>query len=709
MTSLLVELQTEELPPKALKKLSNAFAEGVQKSLAASRILGEGSKMIPYGAPRRMAVLVTEVLEKSPDQAFSQRLVPVRVGLDADGKATPALEKKMKALGIACDVSELKRVNDGKNEQLVYEGVRAGVHVAEAVQKALEESVKALPIPKVMNYQLVDGVTTVQFVRPVKHLVVLYGDAVLEGVKMFGLTAGRTTMGHRFHTHEPIEIRTADGYAQQLLDEGKVIASYAERREKLVRLLNEAAQREGGTLIAPEDLIDETNSLTEWPVVYESSFEEEFLAVPEECLILTMQLNQKYFALRDASGRLMNKFLLVSQLEAKDGGAAISSGNARVVRARLADAKFFYDQDRRETLESRVEGLKHVVYHNKLGSQAERMLRVKAMAGEFADLIGADRAHAERAALLAKADLRTLMVGEFPELQGIMGEYYARHDGEADDVALAIREHYQPRYAGDELPSTPVSLAVALADKMETLTGLFGIGQMPTGEKDPFALRRHALGVLRMLIEKELPVSLRTLIDAAWTVEQGVAGVVDHRAELEAFFTDRLRVMLRDKGYTAQETDAVLALRPEMLRELTKRLDAVRSFMALPEAEALTAADPARKEQKDRHMPVVGNILKKAEGEIPVEVRADLLSEAAEKALCEAVEKAEPGVAVDLEAGRYEAMLTSLAALRAPVDAFFEDVMVNVDDAAVRANRLALLKRLYALMNRVAEIARLAK
>ena len=326
------------------------------------------------------------------------------------------------------------------------------------------------------------------------------------------------------------------------------------------------------------------------------------------------------------------------------------------------------------------------------------MLRVKAMAGEFADLIGADRAHAERAALLAKADLRTLMVGEFPELQGIMGEYYARHDGEADDVALAIREHYQPRYAGDELPSTPVSLAVALADKMETLTGLFGIGQMPTGEKDPFALRRHALGVLRMLIEKELPVSLRTLIDTAWTVEQGVAGVVDHRAELEAFFTDRLRVMLRDKGYTAQETDAVLALRPEMLRELTKRLDAVRSFMALPEAEALTAANKR-----------IGNILKKAEGEIPVEVRADLLSEAAEKALCEAVEKAEPGVAVDLEAGRYEAMLTSLAALRAPVDAFFEDVMVNVDDAAVRANRLALLKRLYALMNRVAEIARLAK
>ena len=489
MTSLLVELQTEELPPKALKKLSNAFAEGVQKSLAANRILGEGSKMIPYGSPRRMAVLVTEVLEKSPDQAFSQRLVPVRVGLDADGKATPALEKKMKALGIACDVSELKRVNDGKNEQLVYEGVRAGVHVAEAVQKALEESVKALPIPKVMNYQLVDGVTTVQFVRPVKHLVVLYGDAVLEGVKMFGLTAGRTTMGHRFHTHEPIEIRTADGYAQQLLDEGKVIASYAERREKLVRLLNEAAQREGGTLIAPEDLIDETNSLTEWPVVYVSEFEKKFLAVPEECLILTMQTNQKYFPMRDAAGKLMNRFCLVSHIEAKDGGAAIISGNARVVRARLADAEFFYTQDCQTKLADRVEGLKHVVYHNKLGSQAERMLRVRAIAAAVAERIGADREKAERAATLAKADLRTLMVGEFPELQGIMGEYYARHDGEADDVALAIREHYEPRFAGDALPSTLVSIAVALADKLETLTGMFGIGQVPTGDKDPFALR----------------------------------------------------------------------------------------------------------------------------------------------------------------------------------------------------------------------------
>ncbi len=697
MTSLLVELQTEELPPKALKKLSAAFADGVMKSLAASRILGEGAQMTPYGSPRRMAVLVTNVLEKSPDEAFTQRLVPVKVGLDAEGNPTAALVKKMKTLGIECAVSDLKRVNDGKNEQLVYEGVRAGLPVAQAVQKALEESVKALPIPKVMNYQLADGVTTVQFVRPVKHLVALYGSNILD-VHMFGLKAGRTTMGHRFHTHAPIEIAEADDYARTLLEEGKVIASYGERREKLVSLLEAAAAREGGTLIAPEDLIDETNSLTEWPVVYVSEFEEKYLAVPEECLILTMQTNQKYFPMRDKAGKLMNRFCLVSHIEAKDGGAAIIAGNARVVRARLADAEFFYKQDCQTKLADRVEGLKHVVYHNKLGSQAERMQRVRAIAGSVADMIGADRAHAERAAMLAKADLRTLMVGEFPELQGIMGEYYARHDGEPADVALAIREHYEPRFAGDALPSTPVSIAVALADKLETLSGMFGIGQTPTGDKDPFALRRHALGVLRMIIEKDLEVSLDALVHTAFAVETGVAGVKDASAELLDFFFDRLRVMMRDAGYTAQEVDAVLALRDMRIRQTPKRLEAVREFMQLPEAESLTAANKR-----------IGNILKKASGENLAEVNPELLTEKAEKALFDALGDHEPIAKLLFEKGEFEAMLASLTPLKDAVDAFFADVMVNCEDAAVRANRLALLKRLYVLMNRVAELSRLAK
>ena len=696
MTNLLVELQTEELPPKALEKLSEAFAQGVSQHLQNRGFLAEDSVTTAYGAPRRLAVHVTNVLDKSPDEPFTQKLVPVRVGIAADGSATPALLKKMGALGITCEVADLKRVNDGKNEQLVFEGVRPGITLAEGLQLALDAAIKALPIPKVMTYQLADGETTVAFVRPVKHLTVLWGDEVVS-VQLFGLDAGRETMGHRFHTTAPVVLSNADSYVEEL-KAAKVMPCYAERRELLRRLLTERAAQIGGTVIMPEDLLNEVTALTEWPVIYESEFEEEFLAVPEECLILTMQLNQKYFALRDADGRLMNRFLLVSQLEAKDGGKAISSGNARVVRARLADAKFFYDQDRLEKLEARVDGLKHVVYHNKLGSQAERMLRVKAMAGLIAGLIGADKAKAERAAMLAKADLRTLMVGEFPELQGIMGEYYAKHDNEDAEVALAIREHYQPRYAGDELPSTLVSLSTALADKLETLIGLFGIGQMPTGEKDPFALRRHALGVLRMLMEKALPVSLDTLIDAAWEAEQQVPGVVDHRAELRQFFQDRLRVMLRDAGYTTLEVDAVLALNPEKLDELPKRLAAVRAFMALPEAEALTAANKR-----------IGNILKKVEGELPTDVNEALFAEDAEKALYAALVELEPTAMTAFAAGEYESMLATLAALRAPVDSFFDNVMVNAEDPALRANRQALLKRLYVVMNKVAEIARLAK
>lgn len=696
MTNLLVELQTEELPPKALRKLSDAFAEGVRKALDDAHFLTASSAVTTYGAPRRLAVRITDVLAKSPDETFRQKLVPVRVGIGADGAATPALLKKMAALGITCDVADLERVNDGKNEQLVYEGVRPGVELAPALQAALEYAVKHLPIPKVMTYQLADGETTVSFVRPVRFLTALYGTDVVP-VELFGLKAGRTTRGHRFHTSELIEIEGADAY-EAAMKAAFVVPSYDERREAIrAELIRRAAELDA-EVILPEDLLDEVTALTEWPVIYESQFEKEFLAVPEECLILTMQLNQKYFALRDRAGKLTNRFLLVSQLVAKDGGKAISEGNARVVRARLADAKFFYDQDRMHTLESRVDGLRHVVYHNKLGSQYERMLRVRAIAAAVAELIGADKAMADRAAMLAKADLRTLMVGEFPELQGIMGEYYAENDKEAADVALAIREHYQPRYAGDALPSTPVSLAVALADKLETLVGLFGIGQLPTGEKDPFALRRHALGVLRMLIEKELDVSLPAIVDAAWAAESAVPGVVDNRAELLGFFADRLRVMLRDRGATAQEADAVLARNPAKLADVTKRIEAVRAFMALPEAEALTAANKR-----------IGNILKKIEGEVKDEVKPELLQEAAEKALYEQLLAVEPKAMALYAEGRFEEMLVAIAALRAPVDAFFEDVMVNAEDPALRANRQALLKRLYAVMNAVAEIARLAK
>ena len=696
MTSLLVELQTEELPPKALKKLSEAFAQNLTKSLASQHFLEEGSQTTVFGSPRRLAALVTKVLAKSPDQAFKQKLVPVKVGLDADGNPTPALEKKMKALGIVADVKSLKRVDDGKNEQLFYEGIRPGVALAQGLQTALDAAAFNLPIPKVMHYQLADGQTTVSFVRPAKHLVALYGDEVVP-VSLLGLSADRVTSGHRFHTQGLISLRTADGYEEQMMTEGKVMPSFAKRREKIVHDVTEGAREIHGEAIMPEDLIDEVTALTEWPVIYQSSFEEEFLKVPQECLILTMQQNQKYFAVQDEKGRLMNRFFLVSQLEAKDGGEAISSGNARVVRARLADAKFFYDQDRLQTLESRIALLKNVVYHNKLGTQAERVERVKAIAAKVADLIGADRDKAVRAAQLAKVDLLTQMVGEFPELQGIMGEYYALHDGESEEVALAIREHYQPRFAGDALPSTPVSLAVALADKLETLSGLFGIGQMPTGDKDPFALRRHALGVLRMLIEKRLNVAITDLVNIGYEAMKEVANIKDARDELLAFFEDRLRVMFKDKGYSAQEVDAVLATHPTTVLDVPSRLEAVRAFGELPEAEALAAANKR-----------IGNIIKKSAPETDA-VDEALFDSDAEKALYSALCEAEPRAKADYEAGRYTELLKSLAPMKAPVDRFFEDVMVNVEDAKVRANRLALLWRLHRTMNMVAELSRLAK
>lgn len=696
MTCLLVELQTEELPPKALKKLSEAFARQLTASLAAQHFLEEGSATTTYGAPRRLAALVTGVLAKSPDEAFKQKLVPVKVGLDAEGKATPALTKKMNALGITVDVSELLRVNDGKNEQLVYEGVRPGVELAAGLQTALDAALNNLPIPKVMHYQLSDGETTVSFVRPAKHLTALYGEEIVP-VSVLGLKADRVTSGHRFHTHELISLRSAEAYEAQMHDEGKVMVSFEARRAKILADVNARANALNAQAIVPEDLLDEVTALTEWPVIYESGFEEEFLEVPQECLILTMQQNQKYFALEDKEGRLINRFLLVSQLEAKDGGNAISSGNARVVRARLADAKFFYDQDRLTTLESRIGQLRNVVYHNKLGTQAERVERVKAIAARVADLIGADRDEAVRAAQLAKVDLLTLMVGEFPELQGIMGEYYALHDGESETVAKAIREHYQPRFAGDALPSTLVSLAVALADKLETLSGLFGIGQMPTGDKDPFALRRHALGVLRMLLEKNLNVALGDLIDIGYEAMGTVAGVKDSRAELAAFFEDRLRVMFKEKGYSVQEIDAVLAAHPATVIDVPARLDAVRAFVALPEAEALAAANKR-----------IGNILKKNEEQLP-DVDAGLFELDAEKTLWTMLQAADVDVKALYEKGAYTDVLKRLAPMKAAVDQFFEDVMVNVDNVQIRLNRLALLDRLHRTMNKVAELSRLAK
>lgn len=698
--NLLVELFVEELPPKALKKLGDAFAGVLFDQLKAQGLLASSeSRVTAYASPRRLAAHITEVLPQAEDKAVSQKLMPVSVGLDAEGKPTPALLKKLAALGAdESAVAGLTRQGEGKAEALFYESTVKGVVLADGVQKALDEAIAKLPIPKVMRYQLQDGWTSVHFVRPAHGLVVMHGTQVLIGVKALGLTAGNTTHGHRFEAKaEPVVIQSADSYAEQLREEGAVIASFAERRADIVRQLQAAAERIGGGVrpIEDEALLDEVTALVERPNVLVCEFEKEFLAVPQECLILTMKANQKYFPLLDANGKLTHQFLIVSNISPADPSAVIG-GNERVVRPRLADAKFFFDQDRKKTLESRVEGLGKVVYHNKLGTQGERVERVRAIAKAIAQQLGDAQLvqQADLAAKLAKTDLVTDMVGEFPELQGIMGRYYALNDGLDEAVADAIEDHYKPRFAGDELPRGDAGVVVALADKLETLVGMFGIGNLPTGDRDPFALRRHALGVIRMLVEKNLPLELHALLQSA--VPAFGDKITDATAQLEDFFFDRLSVSLREQGYSAQEVDAVLALRPQRLSDVQKRLEAVRAFAALPEAQALAAANKR-----------VSNILKKAEGDIQAQVNEALLVEQAEKDLYTALQTVAPKAQQQFESGDYTASLQTLAALRAPVDAFFEHVMVNAEDAALKANRLGLLATLHAAMNRVADLAKL--
>ena len=699
--NLLVELFVEELPPKALKKLGDAFAGVLFDQLKAQGLLASSeSRVTAYASPRRLAAHITEVLPQAEDKAVSQKLMPVSVGLDAEGKPTPALLKKLAALGAdESAVAGLKRQGEGKAEALFYASTVKGVVLADGVQKALDEAIAKLPIPKVMRYQLQDGWSSVHFVRPAHGLVVMHGTQVLIGVKALGLTAGNTTHGHRFEAKaEPVVIQSADSYAEQLREEGAVIASFAERRADIVRQLQAAAERIGGGVhpIEDEALLDEVTALVERPNVLVCEFEKEFLAVPQECLILTMKANQKYFPLLDANGKLTHQFLIVSNISPADPSAVIG-GNERVVRPRLADAKFFFDQDRKKTLESRVEGLGKVVYHNKLGTQGERVERVRAIAKAIAQQLGDAQlvAQADLAAKLAKTDLVTDMVGEFPELQGIMGRYYALNDGLDEAVADAIEDHYKPRFAGDELPRGDAGVVVALADKLETLVGMFGIGNLPTGDRDPFALRRHALGVIRMLVEKNLPLELHALLKSA--VPAFGDKIQDATVQLEDFFFDRLSVSLREQGYTAQEVEAVLALRPQRLSDVQKRLEAVRAFAALPEAQALAAANKR-----------VSNILKKAEGDIQAQVNEALLVEQAEKDLYAALQTVAPKAQQQFESGDYTASLRTLAALRAPVDAFFEHVMVNAEDAALKANRLGLLATLHGAMNRVADLAKLA-
>ncbi len=700
--NLLVELFVEELPPKALKKLGEVFAATLFESLKAQGLAESDSVVTPYASPRRLAVHVSQVAAKAADKPVSQKLMPVSVGLTADGQATPALLKKLNALGLdAAVVPRLKRAPDGKAEALFFDTVVPGAALADGLQKALEEALAKLPIPKVMTYQLADGWSTVNFVRPAHGLVALHGAEVVP-VSVLGLTAGRDTQGHRFEAaSHPVSIKEADSYAAQMEAEGAVIPGFDQRRAEIVRPLHAAAETIGGGVrpIDDEALLDEVTALVERPNVLACQFEPEFLAVPQECLILTMKANQKYFPLLDAQGRLTNRFLIVSNIRPADPSQVIG-GNERVVRPRLADAKFFFDQDRKRPLASRVEKLEHVVYHNKLGSQGARIQRLMKLAGAIARQLGADEALASRAAQLAKADLVTDMVGEFPELQGIMGRYYALHDGEDARVAEAIADHYKPRFAGDELAADNIGLCVALAERLDSLVGIFGIGLIPTGDKDPFALRRAALGVLRMLMEKELPLDLMHLLETAragFDPEQLAASVV---VDVFRFMQDRLRVYLREQGGAVDQVEAVVAQAPTRIDRVPLRLEAVAQFRQLPEAEALAAANKR-----------IQNILRKAEqageGIVPEPDEA-LLAEAAEKDLFQALDQVAAPVETAVDSLDYTGALKQLAALKAPVDRFFDEVMVMAEEPLVRANRLALLARLGGLMNCVADISQLS-
>jgi len=696
--TLLIELLTEELPPKALSKLGAAFAAGIVNGLKARDFLQDDSVATTYATPRRLAVSITNVRDVSPDKSIREKVLPVTVALDKEGNPTAPLAKKLAALGFPdLQVADLERAQDGKAESFFYTYTAPGSPLQTGLQTALEESVAKLPIPKVMSYQRPDG-ATVQFVRPAHSLIALYGDKVLP-LTLLGLTAANVTDGHRFLTapgKRAVTVPHADAYATTLIEQAKVIPSFEARKEQIrTALLDKAGADQ---VLMPEALLEEVTSLVEWPVVYECRFEEEFLAVPQECLILTMQTNQKYFALTDTNGKLRSRFLIVSNI-ATDTPQAIIGGNERVVRPRLSDAKFFFEQDKKKTLESRLPLLKNVVYHNKLGTQAERSDRVTGLATAIARRLNGDVALAERAARLSKADLLTDMVGEFPELQGIMGTYYARHDGEPEDVALAASEHYQPRFAGDALPSTGTGTAVALADKLETLVGIWAIGLQPTGDKDPFALRRHALGVLRMLIEKRLPLSISELLADAVAQFTAVPNFKDPSQEVTAFFMDRLRGILREKGFTPNEIEAVVAQNPDRLDDIVQRLEAVQAFAALPESSSLAAANKR-----------ITNILKKNEEALAQAgtVNPALLQDTAEKNLAAAVTRVQPEVDAAFAAGDFTGTLKTLAQLRDDVDAFFNDVMVMADDIALRNNRLALLSSLHGMMNRVADISKLA-
>ena len=701
--TLLIEVFTEELPPKSLRRLGDAFSEGIFAALKSAGLASESSKVTGFATPRRLAVQVTDVLDQAPDFPVREKLLPTSIAFDAEGKATPPLLKKLGALGYAdVDLATLEKAGEGKNEALYLNVIAKGAALEHTAQTALEQTLSKLPIAKMMHYQVLQKngeLADVQFARPAHRIIALHGNMTLN-ISALGIDAANQTEGHRFLAPGNITISSADQYDSDLQSKAKIIPGFNQRRAKIEAALLKAAGND--LVLMPDSLLDEVTALVEWPAIYECHFDQEFLEVPQECLILTMQTNQKYFALTDKQGKLRNRFLIVSNIETNKPNAIIS-GNERVVRPRLSDARFFFQQDQKRPLTSRVADLGKVVYHNQLGNQLDRTKRVQGLAVGIAKKLGADEKLASRAAEIAKTDLLTDMVGEFPELQGIMGRYYATHDGENTDVASACSEHYMPRFAGDELPKTQTGTILAIADKLETLVGIWGVGLAPTGDKDPYALRRHALGICRLLLEKNLSLNLPELIELA-RVQFPQADVQDKAkaADIYAFIIDRLRAYLRDqsvagKAFTSAEIDAVLSQDPAHINDLIERLTALREFNALAEAAQLAAANKR-----------ISNILKKTTTAIPTVCSAKLLQIPAEASLHQALEAVTPALNAAYEKRQFVELLRALVALSGPIDQFFADVMVMDPNPELRDNRLALLQQLHQKMNLVADLGKLA-
>ena len=683
---LLIELGTEELPPKALKKLSTAFTAGIVDGLKKAGFAI--NEVESFAAPRRLAVLIKDIDASQPDREVERKGPALKAAYDADGNPTKAVMGFARSCG--AEVSDLQQQETDKGIWLVFKATEKGKVLSALIEEIINQSLSKLPIPKRMRW----GNNDAEFVRPVHWLVLMHGETVIDA-EIMGVRSSANSFGHRFHYPKSIAIKHAAEYQDKLLSPGYVIADFEQRKQKIKKQVIDTVEQLGGEAIIDEDLLDEVTALNEWPIAVAGEFDEIYLDVPDEALIKTMQDNQKYFPVRDSAGQLKNYFITISNIDSKSP-QKVKQGNERVVRPRLADAMFFWEKDQKQPLESFNAALENVVFQAKLGSIAEKTERVTKLAESIAKQLGSNLEYIKRAALLSKCDLMTDMVGEFASLQGVMGKCYAQRAGEADEVATAIDEQYKPRGASDDTAATATGQILSISDKLDTLVGIFAIGQKPTGEKDPYALRRASLGVLRTIIERKLDLDLKELISTSAGLLKDKVDASKVEQEVFDYIIERLRAYYLDRGITADVFDAVSALSPSRPLDFDKRIKAVSVFREMAEAESLAAANKR-----------VGNILKKSAVDKTIAVDESLLSEDAEKNLFETLNLLSKTVEPLFDSGDYESALSKLSSLRDPVDAFFDSVMVMADDEAIKNNRIALLNNMNQLFLRAADLSRL--